>query len=317
MATFDTTNTAADAANNLRAWALDEELKTSVMENPVLLPIANKIARRYIAGETIDDALAAAQESMARGHTVSIEYTGESVRDPAVAEAETLVLLQLVDAIAASGIPSTVSFDLSHVGSVIDPALGLTNARRIAAATADLGTAMMISAEGSARTDLILDTYEKLSAEYPHVGITLQARLHRTPKDLERVLSLPGAVRLVKGAFMEPESIAYPRGSEQLEQAYLELVKTLLDSGHPTSIATHDAELVEKIRKSNPGTHTSPNCEFEMLIGLGTQTLDRLHDEGLNTREYVIFGNEWWLYVLNRIAEEPHRVFHAITDAGS
>lgn len=316
MATFDTTNT-ADAANTLRAWALDEELKKSVMENPVLLPIAKKIARRYMAGETIDDALAAAQESMARRHTVSIEYTGESVRDPAVAEAETLVLLQLAEAIAASGIPSTVSFDLSHVGSVIDPALGLANARRIAAATAGMGTAMMISAEGSDRTDLVLDTYEKLSAEYPHVGITLQARLHRTSKDLERMLALPGVIRLVKGAFLEPESVAYPRGSEQLEQAYLELVKMLLDSGHPTSIATHDAELVEKIRESNPRTHTSQRCEFEMLIGLGTQTLDRLHDEGLNTREYVIFGNEWWLYVLNRIAEEPHRVFDAITDAGS
>lgn len=315
MADTDTKNQ-ADAADMLRAWALDEELKKSVMGNPILEPVVKRIARRYTAGERIEDALAAACASMARGHAASLEYTGESVRDPAVAEVETAVFLQLAEVIASSGLPSTVSFDLSHVGSVIDPELGLANAQRIATATAGLGTALMISAEGSDRTDLVLDTYESLSLEHPHVGITLQARLHRTPADLERVLRLPGIVRLVKGAFLEPESIAHPRGSSGLEKAYLHLAQQLLDAGHPTAIATHDDALIEKIRVGNDIALRGTSCEFEMLIGLGTESLDRLHHEGFNTREYVVFGGEWWLYVLNRIAEEPHRVNDAIIDAG-
>lgn len=243
-------------------------------------------------------------------------YAGESVRDAAVADAETEVFLQLIEAIRTAGLPSTVSFDLSHVGSVVDPCLGLGNARRMAAATAPVGTALMISAEGSSRTDLILDIYDQLSAEYPHVGITLQARLHRTPQDLARVLNRPGPVRLVKGAFLEAESLAYPRGSEELETAYLSLAQQLIETGHPASIATHDAALTEKIRTRHAADLTSGNVEFEMLLGLGPGLLDALHSDGLRTREYVIFGGEWWLYVLNRIAEDPERVFEAITAAG-
>lgn len=307
----------AEAADVLRTWALDEELKKAVMDNPKLAPIAKRIARRYTAGETIENALDVAYASVARGHAVSLEYMGESVRDPALAESETQRFLQLIEAIGTSGLSSTVSFDLSHVGSIIDPALGLANAQRIAAAMSGRGTALMISAEGSGRTDLVLDIYESLSHEYPYVGITLQARLHRSPTDLERVLRLPGVVRLVKGAFLEPESIAHPRGSAGLTDAYLGLVQQLLDAGHPTSIATHDDVLIERIRMGNDDVLRDENCEFEMLLGLGTESLDRLHHQGFRTREYITFGSDWWLYVLNRIAEQPHRVQDAVIDAAT
>ena len=323
--------TTTDAANILRTWALDERLKSAVMGSPALASVAARIARRYMAGDTIGEALDAAHASVARGHNVSLEYTGESVRDAARAEAETEVFLRLIEAIGSvvlpntglpnTGLPnfelsSTVSFDLTHVGSLVDPALGLANARRMAAATAPLPTALMISAEGSSRTDLILDTYDQLSADYPHVGITLQARLHRTPRDLDRVLERPGMIRLVKGAFLESESDAYARDSTELHEAYLGLAKRLIESGHPVSIATHDLTLIEKIRDRHGAQLVGGEVEFEMLLGLGTAALDKLHRAGLRTREYVAFGGEWWLYVLNRIAEEPERVFDAIVDAG-
>lgn len=190
------------AADTMRQWALDEELKRRVMTSPPLARLASKIARRYTAGESIDDALAAAARSATRGHHASIEYVGESVRDADVAAAETKVVVALAQRLPETPVPTTVSLDLSHIGSAIDPDLGLTNARRILDVLRPMGGTLMISAEGSDRTDTTLDIYESLSSTHPGmVGVTVQARLHRTRTDLDRVLGLPGRIRLVKGAF--------------------------------------------------------------------------------------------------------------------
>lgn len=304
-------------ADVLRRWALDEGLKEQMLADPRIARAASRVSRRYIAGEGIDDALGAVRAAMLRGHAGSIEYVGESIRSAEVANAETRVFTRLAHAIGDAGLPSTVSFDLSHVGSVIDPALGLENARAIARATTSLGTGLMVSAEGSDRTDLVLDLYEQLAAEFPHVGITLQARLRRTPEDLERVLPLPGRVRLVKGAFLESEEVAHRRNSDAMYDAYLALAERLVTAGHPVSLATHDDDLVQRLIGHHGDALRRGTVEFEMLMGLGTRLLDRLHAEGYRTREYVLFGREWWLYVLNRIAEDPHRLLAAITDLGA
>jgi proline dehydrogenase len=302
------------AADTLRAWALDEDLKQRVTSTPALARLAAAVASRYTAGDTADDAIAAARAGLARGHLASIDYAGESVREAGLARRETDVFLTLAAAIGRAGLPATVSFDLSHVGSVVDGDLGLRHAREIAAATAPLGTALMISAEGSDRTDLVLDLYEALAADYPHVGITLQARLHRTPDDLERVLARPGTVRLVKGSFLETDAVAWRRDSPEMTAAFLALAGRLVTAGHPVSLATHDESLVDALIAAHGDALREPGVEFEMLMGLGTDLLDRLHGQGYRTREYVIFGGEWWLYVLNRIAEQPGRVLAALAD---
>ncbi|UVJ40366.1 proline dehydrogenase family protein [Arthrobacter sp. CJ23] len=311
------TPTRQAAADVLRAWALDENLKKLVMGSPSMASLAAHVAKRYSGGESIEDVLDSARASMARGHAVSIEYAGESVRDAEVANAETDIFLRLIAELAQSGMACTVSADLSHIGAVVDREQGLRNARRIISALEPLGMTFMISAEGSDRTDLVLGIYEELANAHDNVGITIQARLHRTSADLDRVLALPGPIRLVKGAFLEPEDIAYPRGSVELQEAYLEMARTLIESGHRAAIATHDAELLDKLFTAVPAIYHAGHIEFEMLLGLGTETLDRLHSEGFATREYSIFGGEWWLYVLNRIAEQPDRVFDAIVDLGS
>ncbi|WP_222194700.1 proline dehydrogenase family protein [Modestobacter italicus] len=302
------------AADALRAWALDEQLKQRVMADPALAALAARVARRYTAGDTVPDAIAAAQAAVRRGHAVSIEYAGESVRDADLARAETAVFLDLIATVRAAGLPSTVSFDLSHVGSVVAPALAAAHVREMAAALAPVGTELMISAEGSGRTDLVLDLYDELAGEGLRVGVTLQARLHRTPADLDRVLRHPGTVRLVKGAFLEPDGVAHRRGSAELTTAYLGLARRLVQAGHPVSVATHDETLVRALVAEHGTALTSGPVEFEMLLGLGPDLLDALHREGFRTREYVVFGGEWWLYVLNRIAEDPARVFTALTD---
>ena len=231
------------AADTLRTWALDEDMKAKIMANPTLAPMATRVARRYIAGESIDDALTLLADNTRRGHRGSIECVGESVRDTSLAEQETEQFIELARRIASSDHTATLSFDLSHVGSIVSPELGLANVTRIAQAARDAGTSVMISAEGSDRTDMVLDLYDRLSADFPETGITLQARLRRTPEDLQRVMRRPGPVRVVKGAFLEPESVAFPRGTRAMVDAYTSMARALVRAGHRVNLATHDPEL--------------------------------------------------------------------------
>lgn len=305
------------AAEVLRAWALDEALKASAMADPTVATVARRIAARYIAGETVEDALDAARAILERGHGVSLEYTGESVRDAELADRETEVFLALISRLHDADLPATVSLDLSHIGMLQGPDHVHRNGMRLAEAIAPLGTALMVSAEASDRTDLVLQATERLAADGAPVGLTVQARLHRTPGDLERALALPGPVRLVKGAFLESSDVALPRDGAELTGRYLDLATALISSGHCVNIATHDPGLVDAVLRDHADAVRSRRVEFEMLRGLGTDLLDRLHVDGYPTREYAIFGTEWWLYVLNRIAEHPDRVFEAILDAGA
>jgi proline dehydrogenase len=210
----------------------------------------------------------------------------------------------------------TISFDLSHVGSVIAAEMALRNGLAIAKAARDAGVSTMISAEGSDRTDLVLDLYEQISDEYPETGITLQARLRRTSGDLSRVMQRPGRIRVVKGAFLEPESVAFARDADATADAFIATAGELVRSGHRVSIATHDPELLTRLEDELGNALRGDHVEFEMLRGLGTGLLDGLRQRGFATREYVVYGPEWWLYVLNRIAEHPERVVLALADIG-
>ena len=301
------------AAETLRSWALDEDAKAHVMGDPILASIARRIAARYVAGEDAGAALAAVSRAAARGHLGSVEFAGESVRNREEAIAATDVFVSAAQAIADSGLTATVSGDLSHVGLLVSEDLVRSKALEIVRACEAAGTIFMISAEGSQRTDDVLDVYEWLTARSASVGITLQARLHRSAADLERLKLLPGRVRLVKGAFLETEQVAVPRGSEELQRRYRELAAAAIDAGVPLTLATHDGEL---LRSTVSSITDRTHIEIEMLMGLGDELLDRMRADGWTTREYCIFGDEWWLYVLNRIAEQPDRVFRAIADVG-
>ncbi|MBN6052367.1 proline dehydrogenase family protein [Nonomuraea sp. RK-328] len=300
------------AAQAMRALALDEELKDRVAADPALRELAWRVAERYVGGRTVGEALARAALLNAEGTPVSLDYMGESCRDAGLATAETEVFLDLSRQAAARGTNCSVSFDLSHIGSVVDRELGLANATRLAETTAAAGQEMMISAEGSDRVDLVLWTHERLCERFDHVGVTIQARLHRTAEDLPHLLQRPGRIRLVKGSFLEPESIAYPRGSRELRAAYLAYATQLLNGGHLCSIATHDLDLLTELQP-----HMRPDSgayEVEMLLGLGVDQLATMRDRGHPIREYIVFGTQWWLYVCNRIAEEPVRLFQALVD---
>ncbi|MGW8390999.1 proline dehydrogenase family protein [Pseudoduganella sp. HUAS MS19] len=306
------------AASALRELAVNEAAKARFLEDPMLRPYMERVSKRYVAGSTVADVVVRAAMINQNGHRASAEYMGESVRDEAFANAETGVFLQLVQAIGEQRLDCSISFDLSHVGSLVDPELGYRNARRIARAAQEIEQEVMISMEASDRTSGIYETYSRLHDQdgLTNVGITVPAKLHRTANDLPALLRHPGRIRLVKGAMFEPVDIAYARNSPELASAYRRYAALLLRSGHKCSIATHDRaiqdELVAMVRAE--GIASGP-YEFESLIGLGEQNIADLRDAGFATREYAVFGMDYFLYVLNRISEEPVRVYQAVVDA--
>ncbi|NGZ87672.1 proline dehydrogenase family protein [Duganella aceris] len=305
------------AAATLRALALDETAKEKFCNDPLLRPYMHKVSQRYVAGQTVADALQRVEHIIAQGHAASAEYMGESVRDEAFAMAETEVFMQLTQAIGQRNLNCSISFDLSHVGSMVDLELGYRNARRIALAAAEINREVMISMEGADRADDIYAVYTRLHREdgLHNVGITVPAKRHRTDRDLPALMKLPGRIRLVKGAFLESEEIAHHRNSPELAAAYRRHAQTLLLSGHKCSIATHDRAIQADLSALILQERIDPRWfEFESLIGLGTEQIADLQARGFPTREYAVFGEEHFLYVLNRIAEEPVRVYQAVID---
>ncbi len=305
------------AANSLRQLALNEEAKARFCNDAFLRVFMHRIARRYVAGQSIEDVLQRVGEINGRGHAGSADYIGESCRDEARANAETEVFLALISALRTKDLNCSISLDLSHIGSVVAPELGYRNANRIASAAANAGREVMILMEGSDRADNIYATYARLHTEagLGHVGITVPAKLHRTVSDLPKLMTYPGRIRLVKGAFLESEQVAHSRNSPELAACYRRFATQLLTAGHKCSIATHDRSIQEDLTTLITRQGIGPDCyEFESLIGIGTEQIDGLRRRGFPTREYAVFGQEYFLYVLNRIAEEPIRLYQAVID---
>ncbi|MEV1005571.1 proline dehydrogenase family protein [Nonomuraea sp. NPDC050202] len=308
-----TEESSTQAAQVLRGLALNEKVKARTLADPVLGRIVRRVARRYVAGESLADAVEQAAQIMVAGHRASVEYMGGSCRDPEQAIAETDVFVE-----AARRLPPgcSVSLALSHIGLAIDEDLAFGNALRIAQVTAETGREMVISAEGSVLTDAVLSVHRKLCERFGHVGITVQARLYRTADDLPALLALPGRIRLVKGAFPESETIACSPGDPALPAAYLRHAESLADSGHLCSFATHDWDLIHRIDQHlGGGGHDDAPWEFETLLGCGPDRLAAMAERGHPTREYAVFGTEWWLYVCMMLADDPQRLLQALIDA--
>ncbi|MGL5908679.1 MAG: proline dehydrogenase family protein [Phycicoccus sp.] len=303
------------AVDTLQALALDESLKAALAADPLLTTLARRVAARYVAGEHRDAALARADALGHQGHRTTVDFMGESARDPGVADAATAEFVGLAEAIAARGLDCSVSLDLSHLGSLVDRDLGLRNARTVARATQDAGIEMVVSMEGHDRVDQILADHATLSAEFDHVGITVQARLRRTPRDLDELLQRPGRIRLVKGAYGAPASAASAPDAAETLDAYDDLAARLVRSGHLCSIATHDVDRIDHVGRLLAAEPADPSrYHLEFLDGLGPEQAAEVSSRGIPTQVYVVYGTEWWLYVCNRLAEDPDRLLDAVVD---
>jgi proline dehydrogenase len=303
------------ASEALRKAAISEEAKAYLLSNPVLFNLLLKAARRYIGGENLEQALATRKGLHAQGFQTSLEFMGENVTTEAEAKEATDEFLKVIKALKAENKADRVSLDLSHLGLGLDHKLGMNNFRTLAKASENTSVELFISAEGLDRTDEVLDAYFQFSREFSHVNITLQAYLHRTTKDLARVLKESrGKVRLVKGAFEGPKELFLSRGPE-LDDCYIEMLNTLFEAKRYCSIATHDPQMIDRVIPMLESCRIQSSMyEFEMLYGIGTNKLNELKKQGYPCRQYVVYGKEWYLYLCNRIAENPENVFRAIVD---
>lgn len=268
-------------------------------------PLARSIASRFVAGETLSQAIAAARVLRQRGMSVEMDYLGENVTDAGQAEAARDAYVALLERMARDGVGGDVSMKLSQMGMGVDRDLCASNVEAVVSRAASLGGVVWLDMEGSGYTDATLEMYERIRASHANVGVALQAYLYRTRADLSQVLSIGGTVRLCKGAYAEPPSVAYP-SKRDVNRNYAELAEILLESGRHHAIATHDEEMVTHvIEYARRHRINEDQFEFQMLYGIRRDLQERLLAQGFIVRSYIPYGEEWYPYFMRRLAERP------------
>jgi proline dehydrogenase len=266
-------------------------------------------ARRFIAGETVEEAIGAARGLQSRGLLLTLDYLGESVRTIDEADAATREYVRLIDVIVASGIERNISLKLTQLGVDIDRATCVDNMRRILEPGQRYGFFVRIDMENSAYTDITLQVFETLwQQQYRNVGVALQAALFRTENDIRRINELGARVRLVKGAYKEPAAVALQKKSD-VDAAFVRLMKLLLDEGVYPAIATHDENMLAEARRHAAQQRIpADRFEFQMLYGIRRDLQTKLLADGYRVRVYIPFGQQWFPYFMRRLGERPANI---------
>ena len=265
--------------------------------------------RRFIAGETADEAIAAARAVEGRGLSQTLDYLGESVATREEAESATRDYLQILDRIVASGVGRNISLKLTQLGLDLSRDVAAANLRRILGPAREHGFFVRIDMENSPYTDPTLEIFEALWTEgFTNLGVVLQCALFRTAQDLPRVVARGARVRLVKGAYKEDAAIAYQRKAD-VDDAYLTQMQYLLREGTFPALATHDPALIEGARAfaAREGIGKE-RFEFQMLYGVRRDLQAALARDGYGVRVYIPFGRQWFPYFMRRLGERPANV---------
>lgn len=262
---------------------------------------------RFVAAETLEEALVKVRKLNEQGLAATMDYLGESVLDPRLADEAAKQIIAMLRAIHENGLQAHVSVKPTQLGCSIDPAVCLKHMETIVAAASYYRNFVRIDMEDSTLTGETLRMTEALVKRFgkQHVGTVVQAYLYRSPADLDQLGELDANVRIVKGAYKESAAIAYP-DKKDVDRQYVELVKTYLSDGHYTAVATHDPHIVEAVkqfalRQNLPKT----DFEFQMLYGIASKLQLELAGEGYRVRVYTPFGKMWYPYFARRIAERP------------
>jgi proline dehydrogenase len=273
----------------------------------------SSFARRFIAGETAAEAIEAARAVEARGMAVTLDLLGESVTNLASADAATRDYIAVIDAMIASGTGRNISLKLTQLGLDVDKASAVDNLRKILERAEPAGFFVRIDMENSPYTEVTLDIYDTLWRHgYHHLGVVLQSALYRSEKDLQAINAFGGRVRLVKGAYQEPKTVAYQKKAD-VDAAYARMVKALLIGGHDAAIATHDPAMIELARTIAREHQVAPDqFEFQMLYGVRRDLQAMLVKAGYRVRVYIPFGREWFPYFMRRLGERPANVAFVI-----
>ena len=269
----------------------------------------DSFARRFIAGETIEEAIVAARALQARDLRITLDYLGESVRTMEEARAATREYVRLIEVILAAGIERNLSLKLTQLGVDIDRATCVDNLRRILDPAQRHEFFVRLDMENSPYTEVTLEVFETLwQQQYRNIGVALQAALHRTEGDVRRMNALGARVRLVKGAYKEPPSVAHQPKAE-VDAAFAALMRLLLDEGTYPAIATHDERLIEQTSQYAAERGISNDrYEFQMLYGIRRDLQASLVAAGYRMRIYVPFGRQWFPYFMRRLGERPANV---------
>ncbi len=274
------------------------------------LPVARRIVRRFVPGTTVEAALAAAASLNARGLAAAVTYLGENVVTPDDARRAADVYVDILDAVARRGLDATPSLKLTHLGLDLSRDLCLTNLRRVLARGQASGIIVWMDMESSAYTDRTLDIYADVRREHSRAACVIQAYLRRSAADVERLADLGATVRLCKGAYREPASIAFA-SRRDVDLSYARLVDRLLAPdaiarGVYPAFATHDERLIRGVRDAARARGIGPDrFEIQMLYGIRHDLHAAIRGWGLRLRVLVPFGEAWYGYFVRRLAERP------------
>jgi proline dehydrogenase len=273
-------------------------------------PISRDVVRRFVAGIAADDALRATRELAGRGLCVTIDHLGEDTLTPEQAENTTDSYVRLLKSLSAAELTSRaeVSVKLSALGQRFDEKVAYEHARTICAAAADAGTTVTVDMEDHTATDSTLDMVLRLRRDFPNTGAVLQAYLRRTEADCRELAASGSRVRLCKGAYKEPESVAYTTRLE-VDRSYVRCLNILMNGPGYPMLATHDPRLISIGEdRANWFERDKNSFEFQMLYGIRPQEQDRLAAAGYTMRIYLPYGNQWYGYLMRRLAERPANV---------
>jgi proline dehydrogenase len=272
--------------------------------------LAKSFANRFVAGETLDTALAAVARLNTRGITASLDLLGESVHNEAEARAAGDEYVAMLDRIHKQKLDANVSVKLTAMGLDISEDLCVAIMHKILQRAREYQTFVRIDMESSEYTQRTLDLFEQrlYPAYRENVGIVLQSYLYRTFADVERANLIKARVRLCKGAYKEPETVAYPN-KKDVDANYIRCMHELMLKGNYPGIATHDEAIIKEAKRFAKENQIAPNrFEFQMLYGVRRDLQDKLVREGYRMRVYVPFGTQWYPYLMRRLAERPANV---------
>jgi len=270
-----------------------------------------KLTTRFVAGETIDEAISFIREINAEGCTASFDHLNESVTSAAEAEKEVDEYLNILKKIDETGIRSNASIKLTQFGLGLNPEIAYKNSRSVVEDAHRRGNFVRVDMEDSKVTQATIDVFKRLREEFGlnDVGIVLQSYLRRTYGDAQELLKLPARIRICKGAYNEPPEVAFPN-KKDVDENYIRVMKLLLSSGIYHGIATHDPKMIEAtIDFAGREGIGKEAFEFQMLYGIRRDLQRQLVRDGYNMRVYVPYGKHWYPYFMRRLAERPANIW--------
>ena len=291
--------------------AQNDSLRNFVIHNPA----ARTFARRFVAGEKLDDASEAIRALNKRGMHVSLDHLGENVSDAKKANSAARDYVAILDRIKQTGVDANISIKLTALGLDISQELCEQNVCHILEQAQKFPIFVRIDMEGSAYTEQTVDIALRMHKRFEHVGTVIQSCLYRSKKDVEQLIAQGVRVRLVKGAYKEPKTVAFQQKSE-VDHNFVRLTTMLLLRGNYPAIATHDEAIINATCKFARDNGISKSAfEFQMLYGIRRDLQEKLVSQGYNVRIYVPYGSQWYPYLVRRLAERPANLLFVVSNA--